>query len=101
MRHRNCGPDRPARPLLWHDAKRRLPDGRWEDGWDKLDVRALREGDAVAPWETVLTIEGPYATSQMSRKRNATSPEVLTRTRYGASPPHGAGNAVELVTGRP
>ena len=24
-------------------------------------MRALREGDAIAPWETVLTIEGPYA----------------------------------------
>ena len=24
-------------------------------------MRALREGDAIEPWETVLTIEGPYA----------------------------------------
>ena len=40
---------------------RRLPDGGWETGWDALDVRALREGDAIAPWETVMTIEGPYA----------------------------------------
>ena len=24
-------------------------------------MRALREGDAIAPWETVMTIEGPYA----------------------------------------
>ena len=24
-------------------------------------MRALREGDAIVPWETVLTIEGPYA----------------------------------------
>ena len=40
---------------------RRLPDGGWEDGWDRLDVRALREGDAIAPWETVMTIEGPYS----------------------------------------
>ena len=39
----------------------RRPDGGWETGWDRLDVRALREGDAIAPWETVLTIEGPYA----------------------------------------
>ena len=28
--------------------------------WDALDVRALRDGDAIAPWETVLTIEGDY-----------------------------------------
>ena len=42
-------------------AGRRLPDGGWEDGWDALDVRALQEGDAISPWETVMTIEGPYA----------------------------------------
>ena len=40
---------------------RRRPDGAWEDGWDALEVRALREGDAISPWETVLTIEGPYS----------------------------------------
>jgi nicotinate phosphoribosyltransferase len=40
---------------------RRLPDGAWEGGWDALEVRALREGDAISPWETVMTIEGPYA----------------------------------------
>lgn len=28
--------------------------------WDELVVHALYDGDAVAPWETVLTIEGPY-----------------------------------------
>jgi nicotinate phosphoribosyltransferase len=36
-------------------------DGGWEDGWDELDVRALNEGEEVAPFETVLTIEGDYA----------------------------------------
>jgi nicotinate phosphoribosyltransferase len=30
-------------------------------GWDELDVWALHDGDAVEPWETVLTIEGDYA----------------------------------------
>jgi nicotinate phosphoribosyltransferase len=35
--------------------------GGWEDGWDELDVRALNEGDEVAPFETVLTIEGDYS----------------------------------------
>ena len=30
-------------------------------GWDKLEVRALFEGDEIAPWETVLTIEGDYS----------------------------------------
>jgi nicotinate phosphoribosyltransferase len=34
--------------------------GGWEDGWAELEVRALAEGDAVAPHETVLTIEGDY-----------------------------------------
>ncbi len=30
------------------------------DDWSKLTVRALYDGDAIAPYETVLTIEGPY-----------------------------------------
>jgi nicotinate phosphoribosyltransferase len=29
-------------------------------GWDELEVRALHDGDTIAPWETVLTIEGDY-----------------------------------------
>jgi nicotinate phosphoribosyltransferase len=28
--------------------------------WDELEVFALFDGDEVAPWETVLVIEGPY-----------------------------------------
>jgi len=47
--------------ILKQCAGLRRPDGSWEDGWDRLDVRALREGDAIAPWETVLSISGPYA----------------------------------------
>ena len=39
----------------------RGPDGTWIDGWDELRVHALHEGDRVAPWETVLTIEGDYS----------------------------------------
>jgi nicotinate phosphoribosyltransferase len=35
-------------------------DGGWEDGWAELDVRALHEGDEIAPRETVMTIEGDY-----------------------------------------
>lgn len=31
------------------------------DDWHKLEVRALYDGDEVEPWETVMTIEGPYA----------------------------------------
>src|SRR3954453_2202805 len=36
------------------------PDGRWVDGWDRLDVRALYEGDEIEPGETGMTIEGDY-----------------------------------------
>ena len=28
--------------------------------WSELEVRALYDGDSIAPWETVLLIEGPY-----------------------------------------
>jgi nicotinate phosphoribosyltransferase len=35
-------------------------DGGWQNGWDELDVRALNEGDEIAPFETVMTIEGDY-----------------------------------------
>src|SRR5919201_4241544 len=40
---------------------RRDAEGRWVTGWRELDVRALHEGDEIAPWETVMTIEGDYA----------------------------------------
>src|SRR5919197_457315 len=40
---------------------RALPGGGWEPGWDQLEVRALHEGDRIAPKETVLTIEGDYS----------------------------------------
>jgi nicotinate phosphoribosyltransferase len=33
----------------------------WELGWNELEVHALHEGDEVAPWETVMTIEGDYS----------------------------------------
>jgi nicotinate phosphoribosyltransferase len=36
-------------------------DGKWVNGFKELEVHALHEGDAVEPWETVLTIEGDYA----------------------------------------
>jgi nicotinate phosphoribosyltransferase len=38
----------------------RGPDGDWVPGWDGLEVKALHEGDPLAPWETVMTIEGDY-----------------------------------------
>jgi nicotinate phosphoribosyltransferase len=37
------------------------PDGRWIDAWGDIEVRALHEGDAISPWETVMTIEGDYS----------------------------------------
>ena len=40
---------------------RRAPDGNWILGWDELEVRALHEGEQVAPYETVMTIEGDYS----------------------------------------
>jgi len=32
----------------------------WRDGWNDLSVRALRDGDEIEPFESVLTIEGDY-----------------------------------------
>src|SRR5215207_5880727 len=40
---------------------RSTPDGGWEPGWDELEVCALYEGDAIAPYEPVMTIEGDYS----------------------------------------
>jgi len=35
--------------------------GQWIDGWDRLEVLALHEGDAISPRESVLLIEGDYS----------------------------------------
>jgi nicotinate phosphoribosyltransferase len=32
----------------------------WIDGWEALSVRALYDGDAIEPYETVMTIDGDY-----------------------------------------
>ncbi len=40
---------------------RAAPDGSWTSGWNELEVHALREGDQIAPRETVMTIEGDYS----------------------------------------
>jgi nicotinate phosphoribosyltransferase len=34
---------------------------QWVNGWENLEVKALHEGDEIAPWETVMTIEGDYS----------------------------------------
>src|ERR1700761_3691367 len=39
----------------------RRGDGSWEDGWPRLRVEALHEGEAISPWETVMTIAGDYS----------------------------------------
>jgi nicotinate phosphoribosyltransferase len=36
------------------------PEG-FEPGWDRLEVCALHEGDEIAPYETVMTIDGDYS----------------------------------------
>jgi len=47
--------------VLKQCAGRRALDGVWEPAWERLEVRALYEGDAVKPQETVMTIEGDYS----------------------------------------
>jgi nicotinate phosphoribosyltransferase len=47
--------------IVREGAGRRAQDGSWEPGWDQLRVRALHEGDAIEPYEVVMTIEGDYA----------------------------------------
>jgi nicotinate phosphoribosyltransferase len=36
-------------------------DGEWVSGWEEITVHALHEGEHVAPYETVLLIEGDYS----------------------------------------
>jgi nicotinate phosphoribosyltransferase len=47
--------------ILRECAGRHGPGGEWIAGWDDLEVKALYEGDEIAPWETVMTIEGDYS----------------------------------------
>ena len=47
--------------ILKQCAGRRGPDGKWVNGFRDLEVHALFEGDEIAPWETVMTIEGDYS----------------------------------------
>jgi nicotinate phosphoribosyltransferase len=56
-----CGIDQ-ALAILRAGTGRFDPAGGWTDAWGALRVAALRDGDAIAPWETVMTIEGDYAT---------------------------------------
>jgi nicotinate phosphoribosyltransferase len=56
-----CGIDE-ALAILTLCSGRRAPDGGWIDGWRDLNVAALCDGDAIEPYETVLTIDGDFAT---------------------------------------
>ncbi|MEA2248349.1 MAG: nicotinate phosphoribosyltransferase, partial [Solirubrobacteraceae bacterium] len=47
--------------VLKQCAGRRLPDGSWERGWDRLTVHALHEGDPIESFESVMKIEGDYS----------------------------------------
>jgi nicotinate phosphoribosyltransferase len=53
-----CGIDE-ATAILKLCSGEHAPNG-WNDGWNKLTVRALHDGDRIAPYETVMTIEGDY-----------------------------------------
>lgn len=55
-----CGIDE-ALAILRLCSGRRCASGKWEDGWRSLRVSALYDGDRIAPYETVMTIEGDYA----------------------------------------
>ncbi|MDO8184358.1 quinolinate phosphoribosyl transferase [Conexibacter sp. JD483] len=46
--------------ILKLGAGRRGDDGVWIPGWDQLEVRALHEGEEIAPREPVLEIAGDY-----------------------------------------
>jgi len=37
------------------------PSGQFINGWEQLEVKALYDGDEIAPYENALTIEGDYA----------------------------------------
>ena len=56
-----CGIDEALAILALCSGRDDPATGRWIDGRPTLVVRALHDGDEIAPLETVLTIEGDYA----------------------------------------
>jgi nicotinate phosphoribosyltransferase len=36
-------------------------DGEWRSAWDELTVHALHEGDEIAPYESIMHVEGDYS----------------------------------------
>lgn len=55
-----CGIDEALAILKLCSGRRDPRGGEWLAGWKALEVRALYDGDEVAPYETVMTIEGEY-----------------------------------------
>jgi len=60
-RHSVLGGMDEALAILRECSGRLGADGAWLPGFDELEVRALYDGDAIEPWETVMTIEGDYS----------------------------------------
>ena len=65
------------------------------DGWDKLVVRALYDGDRIEPYETVLTIEGDYTT--FAHLETAYLGTLARRTLITANTVH----VLEAANGKP
>ena len=70
------------------------------DDWDELTVHALYDGDEIAPWETVMTIEGDY--TLFAHLETSTSACSRADARLHQRPPRrrgGAGQADPLLPG--
>jgi nicotinate phosphoribosyltransferase len=55
-----CGIDEALAILKLCSGREDPKTGDWLDGWGQLTVRALHDGDAIEPFETVMTIDGDY-----------------------------------------
>jgi nicotinate phosphoribosyltransferase len=55
-----CGIDEAVAILRLCSGREDPSTGDWQDGWPELTVRALHDGDEIAPFETVMTIDGDY-----------------------------------------
>lgn len=53
------------------------------ESWDELVVHALYDGEAIGPWETVLTIDGPY--DAFSNLETLYLGVLARRTRVGSN----------------
>ncbi len=56
------------------------------DDWAALEVHALYDGDEILPWETVLTIEGPY--QSFAHLETLYLGVLARRTRVGTNTRH-------------